>query len=210
MKNAAVPAFALVTLAAAGAAFAQQQQQGPTPVPQSVVVPSLPDQKNKEGVVSPGGAMKTDAYGYAQTGMGQIDPKAATPPATASGAPPAPAGAPAAGPGIGAPVAAPAPAAVPPRGKTVVDAANITLRGVVKAYEKGVSVTIVEANGKERTVPLADKAAVYEGIAVGDKVVLRVPLQKPADGKHADRVEKQKPPKAPPPSKFSQAQTPKS
>ena len=203
MRNAAV---LLLALAAAGAALAQQQQ-APTPVPQNVVVPSLPDQKNKEGVVRPGGAMQTDAGGYVQTGMGQIDPNAPKPSAPATGgAPQAPAGAP--GPGVAAP--APPPPPDGPKGKAVVDAANITLRGVVKAYDKGVSITITQANGKERTVPLAEKATVYEGIAVGDKVTLRVPLQKPADGKHADRVEKQKPPKAPPPSKFSQAQSPAS
>lgn len=202
MRNVAV---LLIALAAAGAALAQTP--GPTPVPQSVVVPSLPDQKNKEGVVAPGGAMKSDAGGWVQTDMGQIDPNAPKTSAPAAGKTQPPA---AAGPGIAAPEPPSPPAPVPPRGKTVVEAANLTLRGVVKAYEKGVSITITEANGKERTVLLAEKAAVYDGLAAGDKVVLRVPLQKPADGKHADRVEKQKPPKAPPPSKFSQAQTPKS
>jgi translation initiation factor IF-1 len=96
------------------------------------------------------------------------------------------------------------------RGPTVIDAANITVRGTVKAYDKGVSITVREANGKVRTVPLAGKASVYDDLAVGDKVAVRIPLQKPADGKHADRVERQKPPKAAPASKFSQAQTPKS
>ena len=67
-----------------------------------------------------------------------------------------------------------------------------------------------EANGKTRTVPLAEKTSVYDGLAVGDKVAVRIPLQKPADGKHADHIERQKPPKAAPASKFSQAQTPKS
>jgi hypothetical protein len=204
MRNAAV---LLLALTAAGAALAQQQV--PTPVPQNVVVPSLPDEKNKSGVVTPGGAMKSDVGGWVQTDMGQIDPNAPKTSSPSTGKPAAPAGAGAAGPGIVAPPPVPPPAEGP-RGKTVVAAANVTLRGVVKAYEKGVSVTITEANGKDRTVLLADKAAVYDGIAVGDKVALRVPLQKPADGKHADRVEKQKAPKAPPPSKFSQAQSPKS
>ena len=67
-----------------------------------------------------------------------------------------------------------------------------------------------EANGKARIVPLTEKASVYDGLAVGDKVAVRIPLQKPADGKHADRIERQKPPKAAPASKFSQAQAPKS
>jgi hypothetical protein len=202
MRNAAV---LLVALAAAGAAVAQQQPEAPTPVPQNVVVPSLPDQKNKEGVVSPGATQKTDSGGWVQTNM---DPNAVPPSSTGSAAPQTSAGGGTApGPGIGAP-AMPLPPAPGPRGKTVVAAANITLRGTVKAYEKGVSVTITEANGKDRTVPLAEKAFVDEGIAVGDKVVVRVPLQKPADGKHANLVEKQKPPKTPPPSKFSQAQSP--
>lgn len=202
MRNAA--ALVLVLLAA-DAAFAQQQ--APTPIPQSVVVPSLPDEKNKEGVVRPGASQKTDGGGWVQTNVGPIDPNAPKTAAPAAAAQP-PAGS-APGPGIVAP-AMPLPPESGPTGKAVVGAANITLRGVVKAYEKGVSVTITEANGKDRTVLLADKAAVYEGVAAGDKVTLRVPLQKPADGKHADRVEKQKVSKTPPPSKFSQAQSPKS
>lgn len=201
MRNAAI---LLVALAAAGSALAQQQPQAPTPVPQNVVVPALPDQKNKEGVVRPGATQQTDSGGWVQTNMDPNAPKA-SPPAT--GAAPPSTGGSAPGPGIGLPDLPPAPADGP-RGKTVVGAASVTLRGVVKAYEKGVSVTIAEANGKVRTVPLADKATVYDGIAVGDKVVLNVPLKKPADGKHADRVERQKPPKTPPPSKFSQAQSP--
>ena len=202
MRNAAVLLLAL------GAAGAVSAQQAPTPVPQTVVAPSLPDEKNKEGTVRPGATVKSDG-GWVQTNVSPIDPNApktsSSAAGTATGAPPAVAP----GPGIGAP-AMPPPPAPGPRGKTVVGAANITVRGVVKAYDPGVSVTITEANGKDRTVPLAEKAAVYEGIAVGDKAVVRVPLQKPADGKHADRIEKQKPPKAAPPSKFSQAQTPKS
>jgi hypothetical protein len=199
MRNAAV---LLLSLSAAGAAVAQQQ--APTPIPQSVVVPSLPDEKNKEGVVRPGATQQTDAGGWVQTNVGPIDPNA---PKTAAGAAggAAPAGA-SPGPGIVAPAPAPADG---PRGPAVVAAANVTVRGIVKAYEKGVSITVTEANGKDRTVLLAEKAAVYEGVAAGDKVVLRVPLQKPADGKHADRVEKQRPPKAPLPSKFSQAESPK-
>ena len=57
---------------------------------------------------------------------------------------------------------------------------------------------------------IAAKASVYEGLAVGDKVIVRIPLGKPADGKTTDHVEKQKPPTAPPKSKFTQAQSPAS
>ncbi|HVO51622.1 MAG TPA: hypothetical protein VMV60_11555 [Thermoanaerobaculia bacterium] len=193
MRNAAV--LLSCALLGAGAAFAQQQ--APTPIPQNVVVPSLPDQPNKAGVVNPSGAMKTDEAGYVKNGGKTVDPAA---PAQTS----APGVAP--GPGI-VPPASPAPAPGP-HGPAVVEAAHLTLRGVVKSYEKGVSITIVEAKGTTRTVPLAAKAAVYEGLVAGDKVVLNVPLEKPGDGKHADRIEKQKPAKAPPASKFSQAQSP--
>lgn len=192
----------LLALAVTGASFAQQP--APTPASERVVVPSLPDQPNKEGVVKPSGAMKTDAEGYVKNDAKPVEPQTA-PPAGAGGA----TARPAFGPGIGAPALAPAPPAGP-KGKTVVEAAHLTLRGVVKEYEKGVSITITEANGKVRKVPLAEKAAVYEGVAAGDKVALRIPLKKPADGKSTDRVEKQKSPKAPPKSKFSQAQSPKS
>ncbi len=189
--------FALLTAGSASA-----QQPAPTPAGERVVVPSLPDQPNKEGVVNPSGAMKTDAEGYVKNDARPIAPGAATAaPDTASKAAP--------GPGIGGPAPAPATAAAP-RGTAVVEAAHLTLRGVVKGYEKGVSITILDAKGKKRTVPLAEKAVVYDGVTTGDKVVLNVPLQKPGDGKHADRVEKQKPAQAPPPSKFSQAQSPKS
>lgn len=196
MRNtAALLSFALL---AAGAASAQQT--APTPIPQNVVVPSLPDQPNKEGVVNPSGAMKTDAAGYVRNDASSVDPGASVQTGAASGAAP--------GPGIGGPAPSPVPAT--PRGPAVIEAAHLTIRGVVKAYEKGVSITILDAHAKTRTVPLAARAVVYEGLALGDKVVLDVPLQKPGDGKHADRVEKQKPAQAPPASKFSQAQSPRS
>ena len=63
-------------------------------------------------------------------------------------------------------------------------------RGTVKAYEKGVSITVVEKTGVERTVKIATKASVYDGLAVGDKVVLKIPLKRPADGKSTDRITK--------------------
>jgi hypothetical protein len=189
----------LLALTAAGVASAQQP--APTPASERVVVPSLPDQPNKEGAVTPSGAMKTDAEGYVLNDRKPVDPRTPVPANAGSAARPAPA------PVNGVPAPAPVPGAGA-RGKTVVNAAFITLRGVVKAYEKGVSITIAEANGKERTVPLAEKAGVYDGLAVGDKVAVRIPLQKPADGKSASRVDRQRPPKAPPKSKFSQAQSP--
>ena len=131
--------------------------------------------------------------------------------------PPLPGPAPAAAPepASAAPAAPPAPApAMPeppapgPKGKTVVGATYVTLKGTLKAIDKA-TVTLVEANGTERTVKLSEKVAVAEGLKAGDKVVVKVPLQKPFDGKTADRVERPKPPKTPPPSIFSEAQSPK-
>ena len=194
MKHAAA---LLIAFASAGAAA---DPPPPTPPPQSVVIPSLPDQKNKEGTVKPSGSLATDEAGWVKNAPGTVDPKAG---AAAGGAAGTSAAGPAAYPNVPPPGPGPA-----PTGKAVVEAAYVSVRGVVKSYETGVSVTIVEGSGKERTVPLAPKAEVYEGLKAGDKVVLRVPLKKPGDGKAADRVEKQKPAKAPPKSKFSQAQAP--
>jgi hypothetical protein len=199
-----IPALVSFAMAAAGSAAAQQA--APTPVEQHVVAPSLPDQPNKEGVARPGGSMPTDSEGYVQTNRGAVDPAAKPTPGAAAPSKGAP-GAPASGPALLPAGPTPPPG---PSGPAVVNAAYLSLRGTVKAYEKGVSITVVEADGHERTVKLAAKASVYDGLAAGDKVVLRIPLQKPADGKSTDRISRQKPPKAPPKSKFTQAQSPAS
>ena len=198
MRSAALLLVVSSAVGVAGAASAQQAP--PTPPPQSVVVPSLPGEKNKETTVQPSGALKTDEAGWVKNGPG-ADPKAG-----AAGAGGATKGTAPAGPGVGFPL----PSAAGPAGPAVVGAANLSIRGVVKAYEKGVSITVLQPNGRPRTVPLAEKTEVFEGLKVGDKVVLRIPLGKPADSRSADRVEKQKPPKEPPKSKFSEAQTPAS
>jgi hypothetical protein len=132
-----------------------------------------------------------------------------------STATPPPANAPAAAPAAPAATAAPAPTAAParapapgPRGTAIVRASYLTLRGTLKAIDKG-AVTFTEANGTERVVTVAEKAVVAEGLAAGDKVVVRVPLQKPFDGNTADRIERPKSPRTPPPSKFSEAESPK-
>ena len=199
-----IPALVSFAVAAAGSAAAQQAT--PTPVEQHVVAPSLPDQPNKEGVVRPSGSMPTDSEGYVRTNRGVDRPdvhrltgsrrnrrtrRTATGPVAAERAS----------------VPAPTPA---PHGKAKVKAAHLSVRGTVKAYEKGVSITVVEADGQERTAKIAAKASVYEGLAVGDKVIVRIPLGKPADGKTTDHVERQRPPKPPPKSKFTQAQSPAS
>lgn len=144
---------------------------------------------------------------YRVTGLSTAMP----PPKPAATAPPAPAEpAAAAAPTDVPPVPTmPPPPAPGPKGKAVVGENYLTMRGTIKAIDKA-SVTFVEANGRERTIPFAEKAVVAEGLAPGDTVVVRVPLRKPFDGKMADRVARPKPPKTPPPSKFSKAQSPAS
>jgi len=195
---------ALVSFLAAAAGPVAAQQATPTPVEEHVVAPSLPDQPNKEGVVRPSGSLPTDAAGYVTSKMGgEVNPASTSP---------APGGAAqqggATGSGAGT-ASAPVPPA-PEHGKAKVKAAYLSVRGTVKAYGKGVSITVVEADGSEHTARIAAKASVYEGLAVGDRVIVRIPLGKPADGKTTDHVERQRPPRPPPRSKFSQAQSPAS
>lgn len=206
-----IPVLVSFAVAAASSAAAQQstpapveQQATPTPVEQHVVAPSLPDQPNKEGVVHPSGSMPTDSEGYVRTKRGPIDPTSTSPAPGGTVTQGAVTGVVAAG---TASVPAPTPA---PHGKAKVKAAYLSVRGTVKAYEKGVSITVVEPDGQERTVKIAAKASVYERLAVGDKVIVRIPLGKPADGKTTDHVERQRPPRPPPKSKFTQAQSPSS
>ena len=132
-------------------------------------------------------------------------PKPLPPPAPAAA--PAPASLPAAP--AATPAATPLPPAPGPKGKTVVGSSYLTLRGTIKSLDRE-TVTVVAANGVEHTLKIAEKAVVAQGLAPGDAVVVRVPLQKPFDGKTADRVTRSKPASAPPPSKFSEAQSPKS
>lgn len=197
------PTLAAVLALAAVAGVPATAQQVPTPVEQHVVVPSLPDQPNKEGVARPSGSMPTDSEGYVRTNRGPVDPSEKPTPAAvpSKGAPAAPASGSAQVPAVSTPPPGPS-------GPAEVKAAYLSLRGTVKVYAKGVSITIVEKDGVERTVKLAAKASVYDGLAAGDKVVLRVPLRKDADGMSTDRVLRQRPPKAPPKSRFSAAQSP--
>jgi len=203
MRLTVLPLVALAVVAAAGPAAAQQPT--PTPVEEHVVAPSLPDQPNKEGVVRPSGSLPTDAAGYVTSKMGGTVNPASTSPAPGAGAPQGGVT------GSGAAGTASAPARpAPEHAKAKVKAAYLSVRGTVKAYDKGVSITVVEADGSERTARIAAKASVYQGLAVGDRVIVRIPLGKPADGKTTDHVERQRPPKPPPKSKFSQAQSPAS
>ncbi len=141
---------------------------------------------------------------YKVTGLTTAVPPPSAPTAVPAAAAPPPA---AATPAVAPPVELPEPAAAGPKGKAIVRASYLTLRGSLGSIGGGF-VTIVEAGGRERTVKLGGKAVVDEGLARGDAVVVRVPLQEPFDGKTADRVERPKPPKTPRPSKFRRAESP--
>ena len=162
-----------------------------------VTAPSLPSQPNKDSVVMPSGGLKTTRDGIVYQAPSRVR-AAPVERSRGDGAavsePPLP--------NLGPPKSAPGPLGAP-----VVNAAYVTRRGVVAKFEKGASITIVEKSGKARMVPLARNASVYADLKVGDEVALRIPFDESADGKTADRVEKQKPPALDAPrSKFSQAQ----
>src|ERR1019366_7570281 len=163
---------ALVSFAVAAAGSAAAQQVTPTPIEEHVVAPSLPDQPNKEGVVRPSGSMPTDSEGYVRTNRGAVDPSSTSPASGGAAVQGSATGSGAAG-TVSVPASTPA-----PNGKATVKAAFLSVRGTVRAYEKGVSIKVVEADGRERTVKIAAKASVYEGLAVGDKVIVRIPLRK--------------------------------
>jgi hypothetical protein len=186
--------FAVLVFAVfAGAAAAQTK-----PAPEHVTAPGLPGQANKDIVVQPSGTLKDMGWGIVQQGD--------SPPPRLGRAPVRSAGS-SSDTGIAATY-------VPPRqtgllGPAIVNAAYLTVKGSVARYEKGVAVTVVDARtGRERRVPLAKGASVYEGIKAGDAVAIRIPFDEGSDARTADRVEAQKTLAAPAaPSKFSQAQS---
>lgn len=110
---------------------------------------------------------------------------------------------------VSTPPATVQPGPPPPKGKAVVGASFMTVSGTVKALEKGTSITITDKNGRDRTLALAKGTVLPDGLAVGDAVTARVPLQRPFDGKTVDKVEKPKANKAPPSSSLDSARTPK-
>jgi hypothetical protein len=126
--------------------------------------------------------------------------------------PPPPAAAPAPPPSTDAAPAPPpmlTPPPSPPKGAAVRGASYLTIRGTVTAYEKGVTVTVTEKSGKVRKIPVAKDAKVPGDLAVGEAVNVRVPLQRPFDGKTTDQISRATPPKTPIPSKFESAESPK-
>jgi hypothetical protein len=184
----------LVLAAVAGAAAAQEMKTNP----EHVTAPGLPGQANKDIVIRPSGTLKDVGWGIVQQGDAPAARLGRDPGRNAS-LPPA-------DPGITATYVPPRQTG--PQGPAIVNAAYLTVRGNVARYEKGVAVTVVDARtGRERRVPLAKNASVYEGIKAGDAVAVRIPFDEGSDARTADRVEAQKALAAPAgSSKFSQAQ----
>jgi hypothetical protein len=209
MKHVRAVVLALTAVVGVAASAQQPTPTAPAPAPspaeEHVVAPSLPDQPNKEGLVRPSGSMPTDAAGYVRSNVGPVDPSAPTPV-------PAPGGnASTGGPRTGAVPPGQAPPAA--RGPAIVRAAYLSVIGTVTFYRKGDSLTVLEKSGYRRTVKLAAGASTYPGLAVGDRVVARIPLSnKPTDGKGgplvADLVERQKAPSARATSTLEKAESP--
>jgi hypothetical protein len=194
MKHAPLILVAVLALPAS----AQERVPG---AEQHVTVPSEIGQGNKESLVRPSDAMKQGRYGWILQGER----------AASAGAPRASARARGdhAQPDLGASgdAAYVSPEPSGPTGPAVIGAAYASVRGTVKTCTKN-AITILEKNGRERQVALAPRAIVYQGLKAGDEVVLRIPFDEGADCHTADRVERPPAPKAPPKSKFSQAQSP--
>ena len=98
----------------------------------------------------------------------------------------------------------------PPKGIAVVGPTYLTVRGTVTAYEQGATITVTEKSGRVREIAIASDAKVPGDLSVGESVTVRVPLQKPFDGRTTDQISRAKPPKTPIPSKFKSAESPKS
>ncbi len=137
------------------------------------------------------------------TGATSVAPLQQAPPPAAAPAPPPPDTT------VPAPPQIPTPGPLPPRGKAVREASYLTVRGTVTAYEKGASVTVTQKSGKVLTIAIAKAAKVPDDLAVGENVSVRVPLERPWDGRTADKITKATPPKTPIPSKFKAAESPK-
>lgn len=162
---------------------------------QHVTAPGLPGQANKDVVVKPSGTLKDTGWGIVYQGNAPA-PRVVhvTTPVQRE-----------ADVGVPAPYVPPRPSG--PQGPAVVNAAYVTVRGSVVRVANGASVTLLDARtGKERTVPLARGAWVYEGIKAGDAVAVRIPFGEGSDARTADRVEPWKASSTPPASKFAQAQ----
>jgi hypothetical protein len=166
-----------------------------------VTVPAPLGQQNKEAVVQPGATLKQASCGRVLQGEPAQRPARTTAVRAGSWAP-SPSGS---GEGFYVPPSAASNSG--PTGPALVEAAYLTLRGTVASFDKGVAVTIVDRNGRSRTVPLARGARVDDSLKAGDLVAIRIPLEDDPANKAANRVERQKPAApAAPKSKFAQAQ----
>jgi hypothetical protein len=138
------------------------------------------------------------------TGVTSVPPLQQAPPPAAAPAP-APSETPSPAP---PPMLTPPPS--PPKGIAVVGPTYLTIRGTVTAYEQGATITVTEKSGRVREIAIASDAKVPGDLSVGESVTVRVPLQKPFDGRTTDQISRAKPPKTPIPSKFKAAESPKS
>jgi hypothetical protein len=201
MKRVLSALFAVFALSAA----AQQRIPG---AEQHVTAPSALGQANKEMVAQPGDTLKQASCGRVLQGEPAQRPARTT--LVRAVAPGAPA---AGGAGDASYVVPQFPVSAPgPTGPPLVEAAYLTLRGTLSAFDKGLSVTIVDRSGRSRTIPLARAVRVDAGLKAGDAVAVRIPLESDPANKAASRVERQTA-AAPAPmssrsSKFGQAQTP--
>ena len=168
------PIAVLAFLAGLGGGLAlAQDAPPPTPMPtmavapQHVTVPSLPGEPNREGVVRPSGTLKTDAYGNLAQPVG--GPPVASPTASVGKSRPKPI----ASSGGPVPLSSPGPA---PSGPATVTGPNVAhMRGVVKAYEAGKSLTMtVRGTGRDVIYNLKAGAKVPSSLKPGDAVRIRV------------------------------------
>lgn len=196
---------ALPVLLAALAVPAAAQEKIPV-AEQHVTAPSALGQANKDIVAQPGATLKQASCGRVLQGEPAQRPARATTGAVRTGSwAPSPGGS-----GDGLYVPPPTDSDSGPTGPPLVEAAYLTLRGTLTTFDKGLAVTILDRNGRSRTVPLARGARLDAGLQAGDPVAVRIPLENDPANKAASIVERQKP-AAPPPmssksSKFSQAQ----
>jgi hypothetical protein len=167
---------------------------------QHATAPSAPGQSNREVLVHPSGTLRQASSGLVLQGQpGQRVVRVTILPGTGSCGS-------SAGDVEGLAVPPSAPSVSEPGGPPLVEAAYLTLRGTLAAVDKRL-VTIVDRNGRSRTVPLAPRARVDDGLKAGDLVAVRIPLEDDPANKAASRVERQgAAAKAPMSSKFSQAQ----
>lgn len=162
--------------------------QAPTPAAQApaaqqhVTVPSLPGERNREGTVKPSGELKTDAYGNLTQPIGP----ATTAVPAGSSRPPSKKSASPAGTAAPIPVGTAGPAPSSPAVATGQNTARI--RGVVKTWEPGKSLTMtVRGTGKDVVYTPKAGAAVPEGLKAGDPIRIRVLTAE--KGNVFDRVE---------------------